>query len=139
MSKVCRKCQTTLEDDYQFCTRCGIVQDSETTNITGFIPTIEIERESCFVGCILTFSVFVDGKKIGQLKNGEKKRFQLKPGLHEVYIKANWLYSPKVTFALNDLVKLSCKPQVGIIGSVFGKLPFYLLFKRHKFVALKQI
>ncbi|WP_094607198.1 hypothetical protein SPSIL_057940 [Sporomusa silvacetica DSM 10669] len=143
MAKICKQCSTELEASAKLCPKCGTNQEQigqvVLSNHTDMVPTVEVLRESSFVGCLLSYRVFVDNKEIGRLKNGEKKRFQLKPGLHEMYIKVNWSWfsSPKESFLLKDFVKFSCKPKVGFFGSVI-KIPYYSLFKRHKFVSLKE-
>ncbi|MBP2645793.1 MAG: hypothetical protein H6Q75_1233, partial [Firmicutes bacterium] len=69
-----------------------------------------------------------------------KKRFPIAPGLHEMYIKEDrgLFCSPKVSFILRDFAKFSCRPQIGFFGALFGKIGFYLLFKRRKFIVLKD-
>ncbi|MBP2659368.1 MAG: hypothetical protein H6Q69_2400 [Firmicutes bacterium] len=143
MSKNCNKCSAKIEDNTRFCPCCGANQGKPEpifTNTSGFVPTLEVFRESSFVGSLFSYRVFVDGVEVGKLKNGEKKRFQIAPGLHEIYIKQNWswLYSPKVSFLLKDFVKFSCKPKVSFFGSLFGRVGFYLMFKRRKFILLKE-
>ncbi|GBG56585.1 hypothetical protein SPFL3102_00397 [Sporomusaceae bacterium FL31] len=110
-----------------------------TSGSTEIASIVEVTRESSFVGCLFSFKVLVDDQVIGQLKNGEKKRFELSSGLHEIQIKVNWslFSSPKESFLLKDFVKFTCKPKVGVIGLAF-KLPFYALFKRSKFIKLMQ-
>lgn len=138
MSKRCEKCQTEIGIGNSFCPTCGTAQKGEgITN--GFVPTIEVARESCSVGALVSYRIFVDDKEIGRLKNGEKKRFPLESGLHEIHIKQNWswFYSPKESFLLKDFTKFKCRPKLGLIGEIF-KGPFYLLFKRHKYIELKQ-
>lgn len=142
MSKICRQCNSKLEEGLKYCPHCGLNQENgsaTSSKSTEFTPTIEVFRESSLVGCLLSFRVFVDDKEIGRVKNGEKKRFQIGPGLHEVYVKLNWTWfsSPKVSFMLKDFMKFSCQPQVGILGFAI-KVPYYSLFKRHKFISLKE-
>lgn len=131
-----------MEEDTKFCPQCGQSQENNEDGMSseGFVPTIEVLRESSFVGCLLSYKIFVDGTEIGKIKNGEKKQFQLKPGLHEIYIKQNWswCYSPKVSFLLKDFVKFSCRSKIGVFGVIFGKIVFYMFFKRYKFIALKE-
>jgi hypothetical protein len=144
MSKICKLCNVEIEEDTKFCPQCGQRhennEDSMLSNSKGLVPTIEVLRESSFVGCLLSYTIFVDGTEIGKIKNGEKKQFQLKPGLHEIYIKQNWswCYSPKVSFLLKDFIKFNCRSKIGVFGVIFGKIVFYMFFKRHKFIALKE-
>lgn len=139
MNNTCRQCGTKTEENAKFCPQCGVSYNDGLPSNNEFVPTIEVLRDSSFVGCLLSYRVLIDGQEIGRLKNGEKKRFQFEPGLHEMYIKVNWSWfsSPKESFLLKDFVKFSCSPKVGIIGSII-KMPYYLFFKRNKFIELKQ-
>ena len=85
------------------------------------------------------YIVFVDGKELGRLGNGDKKRFKLEQGLHEIQIKQNWswFYSPKESFLLKDFSKFTCKPMFGIFSPF--RLNFYSLFKSKKFILLTQV
>lgn len=137
MSRACISCGAEIADNNNFCPKCGVNQIAN--NMPEFIPTLEVTRESCFISCLQSFRVFVDDKEIGRLKNGEKKRFQITPGLHEIRIKVNWswLSSPKESFLHKDFTKFSCRPRIGVLGAIF-KMPIYLLFKWRKFVQIKQ-
>lgn len=104
----------------------------------GFTPTVEVTRESSMVGALFSFKVYVDGNLVGKVGNGEKKRFQLPAGLHEIQIKQMWWGSPKESFLLKDFTKFQCKPKIGIFGVIFGKIAYYMLFKRKKFIVLNE-
>jgi len=145
MSKICKQCNMEIEDGTKFCPKCGTNQENNggviLSNNNKFTPTIEVLRESSFIGSLLSYKIFVDGTEIGKIKNGEKKQFELTPGLHEIHIKQNWswYYSPKVSFLMKDnFVKFRCKPQSGFLGAIFGKMFFYMLFKPNKFIDLKE-
>lgn len=145
MKKSCKQCRREVEEDIKFCPNCGKNQENDDSNPSlnsdGIVPTIEVLRESSFIGCLFSYIVFVDDVEIGRISNGEKKRFELTPGLHEVYIKLNWswCYSPKVSFLLKDFKKFRCKPTVGLLGGLFGRMIFYVIFKRHKLITLKEV
>lgn len=146
MSKICKQCKVEMEDRAKFCPKCGTNQENNEEDILSnknkFVPTIEVLRESGFIGSLLSYKIFVDGIEVGKIKNGGKEQFQLTPGLHEIHIKQNWswCYSPKVSFLMKDnFVKFSCKPKVGFFGAIFGRMVYYMIFKRHKFISLKAI
>lgn len=144
MNKICKECGAKMAENAKECSRCRATDEGNVNNAylnqIEFVPTIEISRESSLVGWILSYRVFVDDIEIGKLKNGEKKRFQIAPGLHEIWLKQNWswCYSPKVSFMLKDFVKFSCKPKIGVLGLLFGRDIFYVLFKRHKYIVLEE-
>ena len=69
------------EIDGKFCTNCGAKNESK------MIPLI-ISREKRMMGCAISFTVYVDGKNIGQLKNGGSLTCNITPGEHNVIVKS---------------------------------------------------
>ena len=141
MKIICTKCKNEMADSDKFCPTCGFSKEEIlgiNTEVTNFEPMIEVYRESSLVGWVNDYIVFVDGKELGRLGNGDKKRFKLEQGLHEIQIKQNWswFYSPKESFLLKDFSKFTCKPRFGIFSPF--RLNFYSLFKSKKFILLTQ-
>ena len=141
MKIICTKCKNEMADSDKFCPTCGFSKEEilgNTSSINAFESMIEVYRESGIFGWIFDFIVLIDGKEIGRLKNGEKKRFKLTPGLHEIQIKINWsvFASPKESFLLKDFAKFTCKPKLGLFSTF--KIPYYFLFKRKKALLLTQ-
>ena len=141
MKIICTKCKNEMADSDKFCPTCGFSKEEIlgiNTEVTNFESMIEVYRESGIFGWIFDFIVLIDGKEIGRLKNGEKKRFKLTPGLHEIQIKINWsvFASPKESFLLKDFTKFTCKPKLGMFSPF--KIPYYFLFKRKKALLLTQ-
>lgn len=48
------------------------------------MPEIKIKRETGFVGIIGKFPVFIDGQKVGAIKNGEEVVFSIAANEAEV-------------------------------------------------------
>jgi hypothetical protein len=57
--------------------------------------TIHVKRERRFMGSIGSLRVFIDGREVGELRNGEEAEFSAPPGTREVSIKAGPLVSTK--------------------------------------------
>ncbi len=137
----CTQCQKENPIDTLFCPSCGANQNT-TIEVKEFQPLVEIYRESSMVGFLFNYKIFIDGIEVGEIANGEKKKFPLSFGLHEVHLKMNWSWqsSPKVSFFLKDFTKLTCKPAYGILGMMLGVKPIiYFLFKPKKFIRLINI
>ena len=141
MKIICTKCKNEMADSDKFCPTCGFSKEEilgNTSSINAFEPMIEVYRESAMFGRIFDFIVIIDGREIGRIKNGEKKRFKLEQGLHEIQLKINWsvFASPKESFLLKDFAKFTCKPKLGLFSTF--KIPYYFLFKRKKALLLTQ-
>ena len=73
----------------------GIIM--ENTN-NDFVTTtqepaiIEVYRISRWVGMLCACKIFLDDNEIGRVSNGDKKKFEISPGLHEIRIKMNWSF-----------------------------------------------
>ena len=52
------------------------------------VGTIHIKRESRFMGGVRTYRVSIDGREVGQLRNGEEGEFSAPPGTRDVLIRA---------------------------------------------------
>lgn len=87
----------------------------ESTNnaqlITNLEPAIiEVYRISRYVGMLCSCKIFLDDAEIGRVSNGDKQRFEVPPGLHEIRIKLNWsfLKSRPFSFKINngDFIRL---------------------------------
>jgi hypothetical protein len=48
------------------------------------------------------YKLFLDGKKIGTIANGQIKKIETTPGQHNVMAKIDWWSSPKISLLLND-------------------------------------
>ncbi len=59
------------------------------------LGTIHIKRESRFMGNLGSLRIFIDGREVGKLRNGEEAEFNALPGTREVSIKAGLLVSTK--------------------------------------------
>ncbi len=135
MEKKCENCNTSINENEVLCLNCKSFSDSDDQ----FEPIVELTRASSLVGCFFNYRVFIDNKEIGSIKNGEKVRFKVSKGLHEMHIKQNWswFYSPKVSFLHKDFTKLTCRPRLGLVGVLF-KSGYYALFKSKKMIILEE-
>jgi len=66
------------------------------------MATIILNRTSEYVNRLRNYAVYIDGKKIGTIANGETKEFNVSPGQHSIVTKIDWCSSPTVTFDISD-------------------------------------
>lgn len=83
----CTECGKKVEGN--FCTNCGAkVENVEEVNTeSGNIPII-VTRPKSMVGMAISFTVYVDGKDIGKLKNNTSLTCNVAVGEHTVIVKS---------------------------------------------------
>ena len=72
-----------------FCSNCGTklnengICDNCSKSSNGKMINVVINRVSSFVGCAVTYKVYVDGNEIGKLANGGSITISLPAGTHQ--------------------------------------------------------
>lgn len=66
------------------------------------MATIKIQRTSELNNRLRDFRIYVDGEKIGTIKDGETKDFVVSSGQHSIAAKIDWCSSPEVSFNIKD-------------------------------------
>jgi hypothetical protein len=54
---------------------------------------IEISRLPMYMARFRSYSVHLDGVRVGRIKEGETKTFSASPGVHKVWVKIDWVRS----------------------------------------------
>lgn len=75
----CTNCNKEVEDNKNFCPSCGSKLGDYTLIVT---------RKKKTMGFAIPFPIYVDGNKIGDLKNGQSITYNLTKGEHKVLIKS---------------------------------------------------
>ena len=73
----CPNCGIEVEDNKNFCPSCGTKLGEYTLIVT---------RKRKAMGFAIPFPIFVDGNKIGDIKNGKSISYNLTKGAHKVSI-----------------------------------------------------
>lgn len=63
---------------------------------------IILTRTSEYANCLRDYDVYIDGKKIGTIANGETKEFNISGGQYSFVTKIDWCSSPTLTFDISD-------------------------------------
>ncbi len=66
------------------------------------MATIIIKRTSENNNRFRDYRLFLDGKKIGTIANGQTERFETTSGQHTLVAKIDWCSSPELSLTLNE-------------------------------------
>lgn len=70
------------------------------------MATIILNRTSEYVNRLRNYGVYIDGKKVGTIANGDTKEFVVTPGHHSIVTKIDWCSSKTITFDIgHDEIK----------------------------------
>ena len=69
------------------------------------MATIIFKRTSEYNNIFRDYQLFLDGKKIGTIANGQTKEFETTSGQHNIVAKIDWCSSPEISLTLNDTEK----------------------------------
>ena len=104
------------------------------------MPILTIERSSEYANRIRKIYIFLDGKKIGHISNGETKSFDIPAGTHTVWAKVDWGYSNKETFTTGEsgrkkylLTSFAKHNPLGIFATIY-----YITFGYKKYLRLTE-
>jgi hypothetical protein len=61
-----------------------------------------VNRTSEYLNRWRDFGVYIDGKKVGTIANGETKEFNVSSGHHTIFTKIDWCGSETQSFSLDD-------------------------------------
>lgn len=99
---------------------------------------LKITRDAGYVDLLRAYAVMLDGKKIGELKNGESKTFQISPGAHSISMKIDWYGSKTQQFQSVDTEPTAFKVSSNLRGFklLFGF--WYILFDQSSYLAIER-
>lgn len=101
------------------------------------MATLTISRESAFADRLRAYAVMLDGKKIGDLGNGETKSFVIEPGQHTLALKIDWCGSPVLAFTASDNTVAFFRASTNLKGIKIFFAIWYVLFERNAYLQLQ--
>ena len=114
----CKKCGNSINKDDTFCTECGNKIDKEKM---GKLCKIIVTRRKYFLGVAISFPVYVDGIKIGDLKNGKTLETEVTEGNHLVEFKCiEKTVKQDVDLNGKESVEINCQANMGLLAAVVG-------------------
>ncbi|MCS3532721.1 hypothetical protein [Chryseobacterium sp. JUb7] len=97
---------------------------------------IIINRSSEFANYIRSIDIYLGNKKIGEIKNGESKEFDVKPGKHSLVAKIDWCSSNFIDLDIHS-------DQEIVRFNLNGRNPFfslyYVTFGKNQYLKLESI
>ena len=73
------------------------------------MATVIIKRTSEYNNWLRDYQLFLDGKKIGTVANGQTKEFETTSGQHTILAKIDWCSSPEISFTLQEVGRKELK------------------------------
>lgn len=96
-----------------------------------------ITRESMRVDRLRYYQIILDGVKVGEIANGERKELEISPGKHTLHLKIDWARSNKITFESDKAAYFNCLNYMKGMRVLLGV--FYVLFMPHKYLKLERV
>lgn len=92
---------------------------------------LTIKRTSEWTNRMRDIGIYLDGKKIGTIANGETKEFEIDPGAHTLKSKIDWCGSEEIKLNLQE----SETKVIELSGFKYGKIimPFSLIISAFYF------
>jgi len=99
---------------------------------------LTIVRDSGYADPLRAYRVFVDGKEIGKVGNGETKTFPVNPGAHRLALKIDWCGSKAVEFTAADGASMSFQVRSNLRGARILAALWYALFAWNSWLLLER-
>ncbi len=106
----CPNCGMDNDEGRTKCISCG----SDAMNV----GSITIQRPNNFVGCLVPYDIYVDNVFIGNVSNGDTKKFPLYLGTHVLTIKQTLNSSEPVNIMLTPQQRnlvFNCPMKMGLL------------------------
>lgn len=114
----CKNCGAPINPNDNFCNECGAKVEKENL---GKICKIKVTRRKYFLGVAISFPVYVDDVKIGELKNGKTLEVEVTEGVHEVEFRCvEKKVKQEVDLTGKEEVEIFCQANMGLLAAVVG-------------------
>ncbi|MGH9508424.1 MAG: hypothetical protein ACRD2Q_05775 [Terriglobales bacterium] len=81
--------------------------------------------------------MIIDGKKVGEISNGETKEFPIPAGQHQICLKIDWCGSNTVEFTVAESEKPTFHARSNLRGRPWLTL-WYVFFARDSYLLIEQ-
>lgn len=99
---------------------------------------VRLERDKAFSGTLTKYKIWVDGRQVGAITNGDVVEIRMNPGSHSLRLQHHRGGSPSVSFSLQEgeTVHFSCRWALAdsMVGLAFL---FQSLFKPDSWIVLE--
>jgi len=102
------------------------------------MAVLKVTRDTGYADLLRAYAVMLDGKKIGELKNGESKSFQISPGPHSISMKIDWCGSKTLQFQSVETEPAAFKVSSNLRGLRLLIGFWYILFDQSSYLAIER-
>jgi hypothetical protein len=97
-----------------------------------------VTRDSGYADVVRAYSVLLDGKKIGEIRNGETKKFSIEPGAHTMSFKIDWCGSKTLDFTAVEDQPLAFRAESNLRGWRLLLAGWYAIVDRTSYLLIEQ-
>src|SRR6476661_2145027 len=99
---------------------------------------LRIRRADEFADNFRSYSIVLDGAKLGEIKRGETLEFPIPSGQHQLSMKIDWCRSNMIQFAASDsdVLVFLARPKVKESGGLTAL--YYALIKPNEYIVLER-
>ena len=97
--------------------------------------TLIITRSSEWNNRMRAISIYLDGKKLGTISNGETKSFEVDPGTHQLKARIDWCNSPEIPFIADENEKKYFRLSSSRYANILMPFTLVLLVLCYSFLA----
>ena len=96
---------------------------------------IIINRSTEFSNLLRSIEIYLGKTKIGELKNGQSKEFEVEPGEYQLIAKIDWCCSNKIDLKIdnNETLRYNLSGRNPLFGL------YYITFGKNSYLKLKSI
>ena len=91
------------------------------------MATLTITRTSEYVNMARDYGIYIDDLKVGKISNGENMEIVVEPGMHTIYAKIDWCYSPTLTFTIDQTGSTTFKVGAFKFATLFLIIPGFII------------
>jgi hypothetical protein len=102
------------------------------------MSTLRIRRADEFADNFRSYSIMLDGAKLGEIKRGETREFPIPSGQHQLSMKIDWCRSNMIQFAASesDVLVFLTRSKVKESGGLTAL--YYAFFKPNEYIVLER-
>ncbi len=102
------------------------------------MASLKIIRDSGYADRTRAYVIILDGKNVGELRNGETKEFPVSPGQHDLSLKIDWCGSETCQFTVTEGETLAFRATSNLRGAKLLLSLWYVLFARNSYLQLDR-
>ena len=113
------------------------LRDAQLNDKDGSMDLI-VSRDSGIADRLRQYEIIVDGRKIGDIRNGETRKFPIEAGQHTIVAKIDWCKTPALEFTATVGESPSFLVRSNLRGPKIILAIWYALAARSKYLRIEQ-